>query len=187
MLRLTLDTTHSLWESSRVISMVVKTILVLGTTGTQGSSVVSALLSLSTASTPVKILALTRNVSSAKAKSLVSDGHVHLLSGDPYTSLDTVFESANTPIDAMFLRDGPWSFGSRRGTSPSIVDASIRHRVKHIVFTSAVWGGHRVSDKNSTPVAHIIPDRKLHKGKNGSRTGRKKHVVDLPQAGNIHG
>ena len=134
--------------------MATKTFLIVGATGTQGSSVVSAILS--TASLPsIEILALTRNTSSSKAKALSAlDPRVTLLAGDP-TAPEEIFKNANTQIDGVFCVTVHGPRGSEEAQAEGLIDSSIAHGVKHFVFTSADRGGEVVSDTNPTPVAHI--------------------------------
>jgi uncharacterized protein YbjT (DUF2867 family) len=134
------------------------TFLVIGATGTQGSSVVSALLSDASLPESATILALTRNTTSAKSKALAAlDSRVHLLSGDP-TDPSQIFDAAsafNARIDGVFLVTVHGAPGAEEAQAHGIIDASIAHGVKHFVFTSADRGGDIVSDTNPTPVAHI--------------------------------
>ncbi len=135
--------------------MATKTILIVGATGTQGSSVVHALLSLAT--TPIQILALTRNVNSSKAKSLTNNPRVKLISGDPKDP-EAIFQNTNIlniQIDAVFCVTVHGPAGSEEAQAQGLVDASLAHGVGHFVFTSADRGGDVVSDTNPTPVAHI--------------------------------
>ncbi|KAH8647049.1 hypothetical protein BGZ60DRAFT_424018 [Tricladium varicosporioides] len=134
--------------------MATKTFLIVGATGTQGSSVISAILA-SPSIPPVRILALTRNTSSSKAKSIAaSDPCIGLLSGDP-TSPEEIFTAAGTNIDAVFCVTVHGPPGAEEAQAQGLIDASLRHGVKHFVFTSADRGGDIVSDTNPTPVAHI--------------------------------
>jgi uncharacterized protein YbjT (DUF2867 family) len=132
--------------------MGTETFLVVGATGTQGSSVISALLSTTTA--PIQILALTRNTSSAKARALALDPRVKLLSGDP-NSPEEIFKNANTPIDGVFCVTVHGPPGAEEAQAEGLIDASLARGVNHFVFTSADRGGDIVSDTNPTPVAHI--------------------------------
>lgn len=134
------------------------TFLVIGATGTQGGSVVSALVSNLSLPESANILALTRNTTSAKAKALTAlDSRVHLLSGDP-NAPNQIFDAANafnTKIDGVFLVTVHGPPGSEVAQARGIIDASLAHGVKHFVFTSADRGGAVLSDNNPTPVAHI--------------------------------
>ncbi|KAJ1563480.1 hypothetical protein HK096_000785, partial [Nowakowskiella sp. JEL0078] len=129
-----------------------RTYLVVGATGMQGGSVISALLA--TTSTSIEILAVTRNTSSAKAKSLTTDPRVKLIPGDP-RSPDAIFKTANTPIYAVFCVTVHGPPGAEEAQASGLIDASLAHGVKHFVFTSADRGGEVFSDINPTPVPHI--------------------------------
>jgi uncharacterized protein YbjT (DUF2867 family) len=72
--------------------MAPRKILVTGATGKQGGAVVKALLNHPPDFDYV-ILALTRNVSSPKAKALASNPKVELISGD-LDDCDAIFEKA---------------------------------------------------------------------------------------------
>jgi len=134
--------------------MATKTFLVVGATGTQGSSVVSAILSASS-DPSIEVLALTRNTSSPKAKSLAAlDSRVTLLAGDP-TAPEEIFKNANTQIDGVFCVTVHGPKGSEEAQAEGLINASIAHGVKHFVFASCDRGGDGVSDTNPTPVAHM--------------------------------
>lgn len=140
--------------------MATKTFLVVGATGTQGSSVISAILATPSIP-PVRILALTRNTSSSKAKSIAaSDPRIGLLGGDP-TSPEEIFAAAGTNINAVFCVTVHGPPGAEEAQAQGLIDASLRHGVKHFVFTSADRGGEIVSDTNPTPVAHIATKHRI--------------------------
>lgn len=103
----------------------------------------------------MEILALTRDISSPKAKSLAAlDSRVTLLAGDP-TAPEEIFKNANTQIDSVFCVTVHGPKGSEEAQAEGLIDASIAHGVKHFVFTSADRGGEGISDTNPTPVGHI--------------------------------
>ncbi|RDW69388.1 NAD(P)-binding Rossmann-fold containing protein [Coleophoma cylindrospora] len=136
------------------------TFLIIGATGTQGSAVVSALLRTAGAS-PIQILAVTRNPSSTKAKSLAaSDPRVKLLSGDP-SSPEALFQSAAVQINGIFCVTVHGPPGAEEKQAQSLVDASLAHGVQHFVFTSADRGGDVLSESNPTPVAHIASKHRI--------------------------
>lgn len=135
--------------------MATKTFLITGATGTQGGSVVKSILSSTSPSSPIEILALTRNTSSPKAKALAAlDPRVHLVSGDT-TSPDQIFKSANTHIDSVFCVTVHGPKGAEEAQAEGLIEASLAHGVSHFVFTSADRGGDVLSETNPTPVAHI--------------------------------
>jgi uncharacterized protein YbjT (DUF2867 family) len=134
--------------------MATKVFLVVGATGTQGGSVISALLS-SKSPQSIRILALTRDTNSSKAKALAAtDSQITLISGDP-TSPDEIFKKANTPIDGVFCVTVHGPAGSEEAQAEGLIDASLTHGVKHFFFTSADRGGDILSETNPTPVPHI--------------------------------
>ncbi|KAF4631071.1 hypothetical protein G7Y89_g7060 [Cudoniella acicularis] len=134
--------------------MATRTFLIVGATGTQGSSVITALL-LTPSVPSIRILALTRNTSSLKAKSLaVSDPRIGLISGD-LTSLEEIFVAAGTQIDTVFCVTIHGPPGAEEAQANGLIDASLPHRVKHFMFTSANRGGEVLSDTNPTPVPYI--------------------------------
>ncbi|CZT04870.1 hypothetical protein WAI453_007621 [Rhynchosporium graminicola] len=135
--------------------MASKTFLIVGATGTQGSSVVKALLADPSLPTDAHILALTRNASSPKAKSLAAlDSRVEALSGDPKDA-NAIFENSPYPIDAVFCVTVHGPAGAEEAQADGLIKASLENNVKHFVFTSADRGGEKVSDTNPTPVPHI--------------------------------
>jgi uncharacterized protein YbjT (DUF2867 family) len=146
---------------ANLFRMATKIFLIVGATGTQGSSVVSAMLS--NPSLPsIQILALTRNTSSSKARALAADPRVTLLAGDP-TAPEEIFKNANTQIDGVFCVTVHGPKGSEEAQAEGLIDASIAHGVKHLVFTSADRGGEVVSDTNPTPVAHIATKYRIER------------------------
>ncbi|KAG0645925.1 hypothetical protein D0Z07_7847 [Hyphodiscus hymeniophilus] len=127
--------------------------LVVGATGKQGGSVVSALQSLSP-SFPIHIFALTRSVSSPRAQSLAADPNVSVIAGDPST-LETVFSQIGTGIDGVFCMTVPGQKAREEDQAKAFIDASIKYRVKHFVFTSGDRGGPGKSDNNPTNVPNL--------------------------------
>ena len=104
--------------------MATKTFLIVGATGTQGSSVISAILSTHSLP-PLQILALTRNTSSSKAKALAAlDPRVKLLAGDP-TAPEKIFKSAKTQIDGVFCVTVHGPKGSEEAQAEGLIDASL--------------------------------------------------------------
>jgi uncharacterized protein YbjT (DUF2867 family) len=134
---------------------IPKTILVVGATGTQGSATVKALLASPQLPADARILTLTRNTSSPKAKALaVLDSRVLLHTGDP-TAPGAIFNTAPSHIDAVFCVTVHGPPGAEETQAEGLFDASVAHNVSHFVFTSADRGGETVSDRNPTPVPHI--------------------------------
>jgi uncharacterized protein YbjT (DUF2867 family) len=139
-----------------ITSMAPLTYLIAGATGTQGSSVVQALLASDSLPPDAHILALTRDTSSPKAKALAGqDSRISLISGD-LTAPEDIFSSAPYQnIDAIFCVTVHGPPGAEESQALGLIDASLAHGVKHFVFTSADRGGEEVSNSNPTPVPHI--------------------------------
>lgn len=141
--------------------MAPKTFLIVGATGTQGSSVIKALLASPLLPHDAHILALTRNASSSKAKSLTAlDSRVSLLIGDP-TSPEAIFTDAGTHIDSVFCVTVHGPAGAEEAQAEGLITASMKHGVTHFVFTSADRGGEVKSDTNPTPVPHIATKHRI--------------------------
>lgn len=142
--------------------MAPVTILVVGATGTQGSSVVHALLVSPSLPPDAHILALTRNTSSPKAKALAAlDSRVSLLAGEP-TSPEDIFSSApHQRVDAVFCVTVHGPPGAEESQAKGLIDSSIAHGVTHFVFTSADRGGEQLSSSNPTPVPHIATKHRI--------------------------
>jgi uncharacterized protein YbjT (DUF2867 family) len=150
--------------------MATKVFLVVGATGTQGGSVISALLS-SKSPQSIRILALTRDTNSSRAKALAAtDSRITLISGDP-TSPDEIFKKANTPIDGVFCVTVHGPAGSEEAQAEGLIDASLAHGVKHFVFTSADRGGDILSETNPTPVPHIATKYRIEIYLKGKTSG----------------
>jgi len=136
--------------------MAQRNVLVVGATGKQGGSVVDELLKLPKSDSPLHILALTRNVESGHAKSLVekNKGIVELVQGDS-TQPEPIF--ANKPkgsIDELFIVTVPGKTDEEAQAIP-LIDAAVEHGVKHIVFSSVDRGGEKKSWENPTNVKHF--------------------------------
>ncbi len=141
--------------------MAHNTFLIVGATGTQGSSVIKALLESPSLPVNAHILALTRNASSAKAKSLASlDSRVEPLVGDP-TAPEAIFSDSPYPIDAVFCVTVHGPAGAEEAQAEGLINSSLKHGVKHFVFTSADRGGEKFSDTNPTPVPHIATKHRI--------------------------
>jgi uncharacterized protein YbjT (DUF2867 family) len=138
--------------------MALQRILVVGATGKQGGAVVNALLAQSH-NHNFRILALTRNPDSPRAKTLAQHPHVELIQGDP-TDPAAIFAHA-WPIDAVFCVTVHGKEGAEEAQAFRLIDASIAQGVKHFVFTSADRGGEKVSDVTPTNVPHIASKHRI--------------------------
>jgi len=130
------------------------TILVVGATGKQGGAVIEELLKLP--SPPAKILALTRDSNSAKAKALEASkpGVISLVQGD-ITAPEPVFAGLEkASVDAVFVVTLPGKVGEDKQAIP-FIDAAVAHGVKHVVFTSVERGGDEHSWNNPTNIKHF--------------------------------
>ena len=127
--------------------MAARRFLITGATGKQGGAVVDALLSrISASSTPIEILALTRNQDSSRAKFLASKPNITIIQGDTRDS-SAVFAKTG-PVDGVFVVSVPNPFNGSAEEEQALppIDASIKHGVKHIVFTSIDRGGPESED-----------------------------------------
>lgn len=121
--------------------MATRKFLIIGATGKQGGAVIDALLAnSSTSTTPFQILALTRSAESGKAKSLASKApNISLVQGT-VTEPEAIFEKTG-PVDGVFCVTNPGKEGAEEQQANPMIDASIKHGVKHFVFTSVDRGG----------------------------------------------
>ncbi|WWC93536.1 hypothetical protein V866_000371 [Kwoniella sp. B9012] len=80
-----------------------KPVLVIGATGNQGSAVVKALVDINNASTIPKyrILALTRDSTSEKARFLKNLSNVEIVQGD-LDQVDVIFEEVLAKVDKVY-------------------------------------------------------------------------------------
>ena len=129
-----------------------KTILVAGATGKQGSATILALLSMQLSS-PVNILALTRDASSRSAQQLASNRPtVELLQGS-LSDPEDIFKSAKRPIWGVF---GVQVNNPREeAEGKALVDAAVAHGVQHFVYSSGDRGGPAKSDVTATNVKNF--------------------------------
>jgi uncharacterized protein YbjT (DUF2867 family) len=133
--------------------MATRKYLVVGATGKQGGAVVSALLGASP-SFPIQIFALTRNASSPRAQSLAEHPNISVIVGDPAVP-ETIFSQIGSSLDGAFCMTVPGQKASEEDQARALIDASIKYRVKHFVFTSGDRGGPELSDKNPTNVPNL--------------------------------
>jgi uncharacterized protein YbjT (DUF2867 family) len=137
--------------------MAARNILVVGATGQQGGATIKSLLQLPKSDAPIHILALTRDVSSAKAKALAETdkGVIDLVQGDA-TKPNPIFESQpKGSIDAIFIVTTPGKIREEDQAIP-LIDAAVEHGVKHIVFSSVDRGGDEKSWTNPTNIGHFL-------------------------------
>ncbi|MCJ1289155.1 hypothetical protein MMC34_000687 [Xylographa carneopallida] len=141
-----------------------KSILVFGATGKQGGALIKQLLD-SQPDPPFKILALTRNTTSAKARDLASKPNVSLVEGD-LNDCEAIFKKTG-PVWGVFSVQVP--FGERGASveteekqGKALVDAAVANGVHHFVYTSVDRGGAK-SDEDPTDVPHFISKYRIEK------------------------
>lgn len=149
--------------------MSVRKILVAGATGKQGSAVVNALVA-NPPPYPYEILALTRNTTSATAKSLsAKSAKITLLSGD-LNDCPSIFTKAGGPgsvygvfsmqLPAMGQKNVPENIEEVQGNA--LVDAALAAGVKHFVYSSVDRGGAN-SINDPTNIPHFTSKHNIEK------------------------
>jgi uncharacterized protein YbjT (DUF2867 family) len=71
--------------------------------------------------------------------------------GDPSTP-ETIFSQIGSGIDGVFCMTVPGQKSTEEDQAKALIDASIKYRVKHFVFTSGDRGGPGKSESNPTNV-----------------------------------
>jgi uncharacterized protein YbjT (DUF2867 family) len=136
--------------------MSTRKLLITGATGKQGGAVIRALLSRSS---PFHILALTRDASSAKAKSLALKSNVTVVEGDS-TSPESIF-SKHGPIHGIFIVTTPGDKGSEELQATRMIVEAGKSGVKHLVFSSVDRGGAGKSENNPTNIPHFASKHRI--------------------------
>ncbi|KAJ5688954.1 hypothetical protein N7462_003346 [Penicillium macrosclerotiorum] len=144
---------------------MAQVILITGATGKQGGSVVDALLK---AGADVEILAVTRDRSSKGAQKLQAKSPtIHLVEGDlddPETIFANAHKVSSRPIWGVFSVQAPVPGGSHQDAEEKqgkgLVDAALKHNIKHFVYTSVDRGG-EASINNPTPIPHFISKHRI--------------------------
>ena len=144
---------------------MTKNLLITGATGKQGGAVISALLASRSAADFV-IYAVTRNSSSAAAKSLASIANVKIVQGN-LDAPAALFESAGVPIWGVLSVQVSMGSGQSPATEQrqgiDLVDAAVAHgSVKQFVYASADRGGPR-SASDPTNIPHFISKYNIEK------------------------
>ncbi|KAI1851363.1 hypothetical protein JX265_000403 [Neoarthrinium moseri] len=140
---------------------MAKVLLITGATGNQGGAVIDALLSLK--STAFNILAVTRNASGAGAKRLSAKSpSIKIVQGD-LDDVPAIFREASKveskPIWGVYSVQVSMgknvTLESEVAQGKALIDESIKHGVKHFVYSSVERGGDEHSWENPTPVPHF--------------------------------
>jgi uncharacterized protein YbjT (DUF2867 family) len=142
-----------------------KILLITGATGNQGGAVIKALLT-SAIPCPFKILALTRNTNALPAQTLLAKyPSINLIQGNLDDPQD-IFSRAGGPIWGIFSVQNPMIQGSsneiEERQAKDLMDAAIKHNVKHFVYSSVDRHGSR-SDTNPTNVPHFANKHRVEK------------------------
>ncbi|KAI1357969.1 hypothetical protein F5Y08DRAFT_322949 [Xylaria arbuscula] len=137
-----------------------RTILIVGATGHQGSAVLAELSHLASTSDSLqttKILALTRKASSKGAQSLTSKYgktlNLEVVEGNTKDP-EPIF-AAHQDIDAVFSYTTMPVTEEEEQAKP-LITASVKHGVKHFVYSSVDRGGDERSWDNPTDIPHFI-------------------------------
>ncbi len=131
----------------------VKRILVTGATGKQGGALIEALLS-SQPTPPFSIVALTRSLSSARAKSLSSKPNVTLVQGD-LNDCKAIFQKTG-PVWGVFSVQANLLGKDEETQGKALFDAAAANGVQQFIYTSADRGGPKNSKDDATNVPHFI-------------------------------
>ncbi|KAI9786101.1 MAG: hypothetical protein M1835_003153 [Candelina submexicana] len=138
----------------------VKKILVTGATGKQGGAVIEALLS-SRPTPPFTIVALTRNLSSNRAKSLSSKSNVSVIEGD-LNDCAAIFQKTG-PVWGVFSVQANLLGKAEETQGKALFDAAAANGVQRFVYTSADRGGPENSENDPTSVPHFITKFNIEK------------------------
>jgi nucleoside-diphosphate-sugar epimerase len=143
-----------------------KTLLITGATGHQGGAVINALLDSSEAPKNFTLIALTRNIHSSAATALEAKSSAMKLIEGNLNEPEAIFIRAATQIWGVFSVQNPMGRGAsveieeRQGKA--LVDAAIKHNVKHFVYASVDRHGAR-SDTDPTHVPHFTSKYRVEK------------------------
>lgn len=139
--------------------MTTRDILIVGATGQQGRATIAALTTADRGSSPIRILALTRSLSSPKSKSLEEAyPSVVLIEGDTRDP-EPIFERCPS-ISSVFLVTVP---SDEETQAVPLIDAALKpeRQVDHVVFSSVDRGGEIVSWDNPTDVPHFAAKHRI--------------------------
>ena len=157
--------------------MSTKNYLIVGATGKQGGAVLDSLLKGPSSST-IHIFALTRNADSSRAKSLSAIPQVSVIVGDPAIP-EPIFAATGSSLDGVFCMTVPDGKVSEEDQAKALIDASIKYRVKHFVFSSADRGG-PLSDTNPTTVPNLLSKHNIEEYLKEQAEGRMTWSILRP-------
>ncbi|KAK1708177.1 nucleoside-diphosphate-sugar epimerase family protein [Colletotrichum acutatum] len=146
-----------------------RAILVTGATGKQGGAVIDALLESETGST-YKIIAVTRNVASSKAKILASRG-VIVIQGDLndvpaiFSDAKAALSSSHTEIWGVFSVQTAIGKGAsaelEEAQGKALVDAALSNNIKFFTYSSIDRGGDGSYDNYVPSVSHFVSKHRI--------------------------
>ncbi|EPE03077.1 nucleoside-diphosphate-sugar epimerase family protein [Ophiostoma piceae UAMH 11346] len=133
---------------------VKPTVLVVGATGKQGGGTINGLLAdKSPAAQNIKILALTRDASSPRAKALAAKSdNIEIIEGDQLKPAAIFASLPKGSVTDLFLVTVP---PKEEPQAIPFIDEAIAHGVQNIVFASVERGGDDRSWTNPTDVPHF--------------------------------
>ncbi|RFU27102.1 hypothetical protein B7463_g9230, partial [Scytalidium lignicola] len=144
----------------------MKSILITGATGRQGSAVIDALISAQAENNslePMHILAVTRNRNSGAAKALASKPNVSIIEGD-LSDADAIFDQATgdgSSIWGVFAVLINSDEEEKQGKA--LVTASVARGVQHFVYSSGDRGGPERSEEDPTFVKNFAAKFNIEK------------------------
>lgn len=137
---------------------MTKALLITGGTGQQGGALIKELVSRSADFT---IVAVTRKPDSPSAQKLASlSPNIKVIQGD-LNDVPAIFTAARAVAPVIW---GVYSVQLAMGVANSVeiaqgkamVDESLKHGVKHFVYSSVDRGGDKISYENETNVPHFM-------------------------------
>lgn len=128
-----------------------KTILVTGATGKQGGALIDSILASKDASS-FNLIAVTRDVTSARARKLASRPGVSVIQGD-LSHAAGLFEAAALPVWGVYSVQTNSSAEEQQGKA--LVDAAVAHGVCRFVYSSGDRGGPERSAVDPTDVKNF--------------------------------
>ncbi|KAF1843438.1 NAD(P)-binding protein [Cucurbitaria berberidis CBS 394.84] len=140
--------------------MTPRAVLITGATGKQGGSVIDAFLKTNA---PFEILALTRDARSKSSQKLLQKSpNIKLVTGN-LDAIEDIFIKAKEVTNAQIW--GVFSvqaLTNEENQGKSLVDASLKHGVRHFVYSSVDRGGAN-SDNDPTYIPHFITKYNIEK------------------------